>query len=110
MGRFMYRKIEEKIEKWIHSSRNALLITGARQVGKTYIIREVAEKHFESIIEINFYENELARKTLQGAVNAKDILLRISAITNKELIPGKTLIFLDEVQEYPEIVTEIKFW
>ena len=82
MERFMYRKIEEKIEKWIHSSRNALLITGARQVGKTYIIREVAEKHFESIIEINFYENELARKTLQGAVNAKDILLRISAITN----------------------------
>lgn len=105
----MYRKIEEKIEKWIHSSRNALLITGARQVGKTYIIREVAEKYFESIIEINFYENELARKTLQGAVNAKDILLRISAITNKELIPGKTLIFLDEVQEYPEIVTAIKF-
>lgn len=105
----MYRKIEEKIEKWIYSSRNALLITGARQVGKTYIIREVAEKYFESIIEINFYENELARKTLQGAVNAKDILLRISAITNKELIPGKTLIFLDEVQEYPEIVTAIKF-
>ena len=105
----MYRKIEERIVKWIHSSRNALLITGARQVGKTYIIREVAEKYFESIIEINFYENELARKTLQGAVNAKDILLRISAITNKELIPGKTLIFLDEVQEYPEIVTAIKF-
>ncbi len=105
----MYRRIEEKIEKWIISSRNALLITGARQVGKTYIIREVAEKHFESVIEINFYENELARKTLQGAANAKDILLRISAITSKELIPGKTLIFLDEVQEYPEIVTAIKF-
>lgn len=109
MRGFMYRKIEEKIERWIASSKNALLITGARQVGKTYIIREVAKKHFESIIEINFYENELARKTLQGAVNAKDILLRISAITNKELIPGKTLIFLDEVQEYPEIVTAIKF-
>ena len=105
----MYRKIEEKIEKWITSSRNALLITGARQVGKTYIIREVTKKYFESVVEINFYENELARKTLQGAVNAKDILLRISAITNQELIPGKTLIFLDEVQEYPEIVTAIKF-
>ena len=105
----MYRRIEQKIEKWMSSSRNALLVTGARQVGKTYIIREVAKKYFESIIEINFYENELARRTLQGAANAKEILLRISAITNKELIPGKTLIFLDEVQEYPEIVTAIKF-
>ena len=105
----MYRKIEEKIEKWITASPSALLITGARQVGKTYIIREMAEKYFESVIEINFYENELARKTLQGATNVKDILLRISAITNKEMIPGKTLIFLDEVQVYPEIVTAIKF-
>lgn len=105
----MYRKIEEKIEKWIVSSRNALLITGARQVGKTHIIREVTQKYFESVVEINFYENELAKKTLQEATNAKDILLRISALTNKELIPGKTLIFLDEVQEYPEIVTAIKF-
>lgn len=105
----MYRKIEEKIEKWITASTSALLITGARQVGKTYIIREMAEKYFESVIEINFYENELARKTLQGATNVKDILLRISAITNREMIPGKTLIFLDEVQEYPEIVTAIKF-
>jgi len=105
----MYRKIEGKIEKWIQSSKNALLITGARQVGKTYIIRDVAKKHFKSVVEINFYEDEQAKKTIQAASNAKDILLRISAITNQELIPGETLIFLDEVQEYPEIVTAIKF-
>lgn len=105
----MYRRIEEKIEKWITSSNNALLITGARQVGKTYIIRKVVKKHFESVVEINFFENELAKKTLHEATNAKDILLRISAITQTEMIPGKTVIFLDEVQEYPEIMTAIKF-
>ena len=105
----MYRKIESKIEKWILSSKNAMLITGARQVGKTHIIREVAKKHFKSVVEINFYEDELAKKTIQSASNAKEILLRISAISKQELVPGETLIFLDEVQEYPEIVTAIKF-
>lgn len=105
----MYRKIQEKIEHWINTSNNALLITGARQVGKTYIIREITKKHFENVIEINFFENELAKKTLKEASDTKDILLRISALTKEELIPGKTLIFFDEVQEYPEIVTAIKF-
>lgn len=105
----MYRKIAEKIEKWAKNSKNALLITGARQVGKTYIIREVAKKNFKSIVEINFFENELARNILRDVKSAKEILLRISAITQEELIPGETLIFLDEVQEAPEIVTAIKF-
>lgn len=105
----MYRKIEKRICKWIVESKNALLITGARQVGKTYIIREVGKKYFKSIVEINFFENEIARKTIKEATNAKDILLRISAITNQNLVPGETLIFFDEVQECPELITAIKF-
>lgn len=103
------RKIEERIRNFFQKDRKALLITGARQVGKTYIIREVGKADFESFIEINFLEDETARTLIENAKNSADILLRISALTDQPLIPGKTLIFFDEVQECKEIVTAIKY-
>ena len=103
------RKIEERIRNFFQKDRKALLITGARQVGKTYIIREVGKAGFESFIEINFLEDETARTLIENAKNSADILLRISALTDQPLIPGKTLIFFDEVQECKEIVTAIKY-
>ena len=104
------RKIESKIEDFFSSETNkALMITGARQVGKTYIIREYAKKHFEYFIEINFIENQDAVKIFENSKNSNDILLRISAITDMPMVKGKTLIFFDEVQECKEIVTAIKF-
>lgn len=89
--------------------KEALLITGARQVGKTFIIRKCAKKHFEYVIEINFIERPDAIKLFENAKSSEDILLRISAFTDVPLVPGKTLIFFDEVQECKEIVTAIKF-
>ncbi len=104
------RKIESKIEKHFSSDNNqALLITGARQVGKTYIIREYAKKHFEYFIEINFLENKDAVKIFENSKDSDDLLLRISAITDVPMVKGKTLIFFDEMQECKEIVTAIKF-
>ena len=103
------RKIEKRIRDFFQKDRKALLITGARQVGKTYIIREVGKADFESFIEINFLEDETARTLIENAKNSADILLRISALTDQPLIPGKTLIFFDEVQECKEIVTAIKY-
>ena len=103
------RKIEERIRNFFQKDRKALLITGARQVGKTYIIREVGKAGFESFIEINFLEDETARTLIENAKNSADILFRISALTDQPLIPGKTLIFFDEVQECKEIVTAIKY-
>ena len=103
------RKIEKRIRDFFQKDRKALLITGARQVGKTYIIREVGKADFESFIEINFLEDETARTLIENAKNSSDILLRISALTDQPLIPGKTLIFFDEVQECKEIVTAIKY-
>jgi len=103
------RKILKHITDFYNSQpKKALLITGARQVGKTFIVREYG-KIFDSFIEINFLENKLANSLFEYASNSKDLLLRLSALTNKPLIPGKTLIFLDEVQECKEIVTAIKF-
>ena len=103
------RKIENRIHEFYKKGKKALLITGARQVGKTYIIREVGKADFESFIEINFLENRTAQSLFENARSSADILLRISAITDQPLIPGKTLIFFDEVQECKEIVTAIKF-
>lgn len=106
----MYREIEQQIERFFEkNSKRALMITGARQVGKTYIIREFARKHFEHVIEFNFLENLDARNILQQARSSEDILLRISGLTNVPMVPGKTLIFFDEVQECRELVTAIKF-
>lgn len=106
----LYRSIEEDIDGFFMSNRKeALLITGARQVGKTFIIRKCAKKHFDYVIEINFIERPDAVKLFENARSSEDILLRISAFTDVPLVPGKTLIFFDEVQECKEIVTAVKF-
>lgn len=103
------RKIKKRIQEFYKNDKKALLITGARQVGKTFIIREAGKADFESFIEINFLENRTAQSLFENAKSSSDILLRISAIADQPLIPGKTLIFFDEVQECKEIVTAIKF-
>lgn len=102
------RKIDSYIRNYYDTSRNALLITGARQIGKTYSIREFG-RSFKSFIEINFVDNPEAAEAFKGASGSADILLRLSAITTIPLIKGETLIFFDEVQRCPEIVTAIKF-
>lgn len=106
----LYRAIENDIEHFLTSNRKeALLITGARQVGKTFIIRKCAKKCFEYVVEINFIEKPDTVKLFENARSSEDILLRISALTDVPLVPGKTLIFFDEVQECKEIVTAVKF-
>lgn len=102
------RKIDDYIRHYYDTSRNALLIAGARQVGKTFSIRNFG-KSFKSFIEINFVENPGAVKVFKEAKSSADVLLRLSAITTIPLIKGETLIFFDEVQECPEVVTFIKF-
>ena len=102
------RKIDSYLSSYYTANRNALLITGARQIGKTCSIREFG-KTFKSFIEINFIETPGAVAIFNGAKRSSDILLRLSAITTKPLIKGETLIFFDEVQMCPEIVTAIKF-
>lgn len=104
------RKIDTIFEDFLaDSSKKALLITGARQVGKTYSIRAFGHSHFDSFVEFNFIKDETAKAIFQNVSNEKDILLQISALADKPLIPGKTLIFFDEVQVCPETITYIKF-
>ncbi len=103
------RKIEKVLEEFYEKEeRKALLLTGARQIGKTFSIREFG-KRYSSFVEINFLENKTACSLFDHAENSEDILLRLSMLTEVPLVPGETLIFLDEVQECEEIVTAIKF-
>lgn len=102
------RKIDNYLRSYYETTRNALLVTGARQTGKTYSIRQFA-KTFKSFVEINFIEMPEAVELFKGAKNSSDILLRLSAITSVSLIKGETLVFFDEVQQCPDIVTAIKF-
>ena len=84
------------------------MITGARQIGKTFSIREFG-KTFKSFVEINFVERPDAVGVFKEARGVDDILLRLSTVTSAPLIKGDTLVFFDEVQLCPEIVTAIKF-
>ena len=102
------RKIDDYIRNYYETTRNALLITGARQIGKTYSIRQFG-KTFKSFVEINFIETPDAVELFKGARSSSDILLRLSTITSVPLIKGETLVFFDEVQQCPDIVTAIKF-
>ena len=104
------RKILSFLETYYsQQTAKALLITGARQTGKTFIIREFGKSHFESFVEINFLENSDARSLFTDIHDSKDILLRLSVLVGNGLIKNKTLVFFDEVQECPELVTAIKF-
>ena len=107
----MYRKITSKLEEWYKNSDKALMITGARQVGKTYIIREFLKENIdkEYYVEFNLFENEQVKETIEKSKTSQDLLFRLSALSNKNFIKGKTVIFLDEVQCSSNIITAIKF-
>ena len=107
----LYREIEEKIKDFFQTEKkSALMITGARQVGKTYCIREFAKENFPYVIEINFLEMPSAVTLFENASDSRDILLRISALTDVPMEKGKTLIFFDEVQECPEALNALKYF
>lgn len=103
------RKLDAFIERHYANNKSALLLKGARQVGKTSAIRKYAEVHKMNLIEINFYEDASACNIFKGSQNAKDVLLRISAHTKKKTSLPNTMIFFDEVQKCPEVITMIKF-
>lgn len=103
------RKIYSYLRNFFKNEKKALLVEGARQVGKTYAIRKTGSECFKNVVEINFINQPKFREAFSVPSDAKNILLRLSALANTTLEPGNTLIFFDEVQECPEIVTAIKF-
>jgi len=107
----LYRKIEILIEEHLKSdSKKILLIDGARQVGKTYIIRYVGKKLFENFIEVNMAEDSLGDRLFANTGTIEDFYLQISMLAGSKM-KGRdnTLIFIDEIQAYPHLLTLLKF-
>ena len=107
----LYRKIAKTIECHLQSdSEKILLIDGARQVGKTYIIRYVGKKLFANYIEINMVEDSLGEQLFKNTKTVEDFYLQVSMIAGDKMKEKKdTLIFIDEIQAYPHLLTLLKF-
>lgn len=104
------RKIWAKLESFrANADKKTLLLTGARQVGKTYIVEQFAKAMYRSFVEINFIKDSTAKAIFQDVADEKDVLRRLTAYAQGKLIPGETLVLFDEVQECPEAVTYAKF-
>ncbi len=103
------RKIEKQIHDWLNNDTKALLIEGARQVGKTYVIRKCLEKAKKDYVEFNLIKQPQIITLFNNIENTDDLIVNLSLLTDKKLVKGKTVLFFDEIQEYKEIVTKIKF-
>lgn len=105
----MYRKDSEAIKEWINRSEKALLVTGARQIGKTWLIRDEVQKSNYTLFEINFIDQPDMVNYLNAQMSAEDFLLKLKMIMPENCMPHNTIVFFDEIQKCPEIVTKIKF-
>ena len=106
------RKVYDSLLDWKErnkTKKKALCIIGARQVGKTTLIREFARLNYENFAELNFVTDENAAKIFSGSLDAKTIITNLTAYVRRPLEPGKTLVLFDEVQQCPDVRTAIKF-
>lgn len=104
------RDAYENLLAWKRSSRDkALLVDGARQVGKTFLVEEFGQREYANLIKVDFLRDTQASRTLAGAKNAQEVLEGIGIVSGKRLVPGETLVFFDEVQEAPDVVTFSKY-
>lgn len=105
------RKIEEKIIKWIKESDNiALLIDGARQIGKTTTILYCLDKTESNYISFNLVEEPKVSQAIENSFSVDELILNFSLLTDKKIIPYETIFFLDEAQVSKELFTKIKFF
>ena len=104
------REISERLYSWKNENKKkALCVIGARQIGKTTIIREFARKEYEYFVEVNFILDKGAGQIFDGKLDADTIIENLTAFKMQKLEPGKTLIFLDEIQGCPNARCAIKF-
>ena len=109
-GNMLKRTVYDKLIRWKESqNRRALCIIGARQTGKTTIIREFGKKNYKYFVEINFVTDKDAEKIFDDSLDADTIIENLTAFKMQKMEPGETLVFLDEIQECPNARSAIKF-
>lgn len=103
------RKISKELEKWQkEENKPCLLVRGARQVGKTFIIDQFCQSNYDCYYYINFSLQKEYKSIFNDSLDAKYIIMQLETIFNKKFIPGKTVLFLDEIQDCPNARTAIK--
>lgn len=107
----LFRKIEKQIKDFLTSGSNKiLLVTGARQIGKTFIIRQIGKSLFENFIELNMAEDAIGPRLFSNVRTVQDFYIQTSIIAGAKMKEkSNTLVFIDEIQEYPELLTLLKF-
>ena len=107
----MEREIINDLIKWKESSnRKPLIIHGARQVGKTYIIKKFGKKYYDNLIYVNFETNKEFSSQIEDDINAKYLINKLELFYGEKIIPGKTLIFFDEIQANERALTALKYF
>jgi uncharacterized protein len=107
----MERNIYKMLIEWrLSTNRKPLVLYGARQVGKTYILKEFGRNEYDNLIYVNCYKNETIKTLFDKDKDVHRIVLGLSAYSNQTIVAGKTLIFLDEIQEIPHIISTLKYF
>ena len=107
----MYRKVMERLIEWKNAKdRKPLILRGARQVGKTYIIKEFAEKYYDGLAYFNFDHDTELYNLFENTKDPTRILEQLAFIYGKAIAPGKTLIVFDEIQECPNALNSLKYF
>ena len=107
----MYReKINELLEWKKSKNRMPLILRGARQVGKTWLMKEFGEKHYEKVVYINFENNEPMRLLFEGSLEPERIINALKIESNLDIKAEDTLIIFDEIQEVPRALTSLKYF
>ena len=107
------RKIYDKLLAWKNNKgkKDAILLRGVRQCGKTYIVREFGKREYKNFIEINFIERPDMQAVFSGNLDVDSMVQQIKlSMPGCQFIPGETLLFLDEIQDAPNARTSLKFW
>lgn len=107
---YLQRDIDKLLISWKQSARRLpLLVRGARQVGKSFSVLEFGQKEFENLVVVNFEQNP-EYKTVFRTLDPKEIIENLSLLTKTDIVPGKTLLFLDEIQECPRAITVLRYF
>lgn len=106
------RKISDELKHWVtHKNKKCLVVQGARQTGKTFIIERFAEDNYEEYVEINFKQTPSAAEIFSGDLTVENMVMALRfRFPDKKISPEKTLLFFDEIQECEEAITALKFW
>ena len=106
----MYRKILEELKKWKEEYKMPLMLIGARQTGKTYILEEFCKSNFDNYVYINLDKEENIGKVFEESIDPDTIIEKIEIIKNVIIKPENTIIFLDEIQVSERAITSLKYF